>query len=76
MTDKYTKGFASWFDAFKSIRDDVLEREFDIAIVGAGAYGLSLVADIKKVRKTSHKPMLFYTTYVWRLWATSHRFWF
>lgn len=43
--------FKSWFDAFDYMCDRVASTNFDIAIIGAGAYGLSLAAFIKKLGK-------------------------
>jgi hypothetical protein len=42
-------GFPSWFDALDHMKAQVAECEFDIAIVGAGAYGLPLSAAIKEM---------------------------
>ncbi|WP_051538334.1 hypothetical protein [Butyrivibrio proteoclasticus] len=43
--------FNNWFEAFNAMVDDVKERDFDIAIIGCGAYGLPLAAEIKKMGK-------------------------
>jgi hypothetical protein len=40
--------FASWFDAFQSMKEEIDKRSFDIALIGAGAYGLPLAAHIKR----------------------------
>jgi hypothetical protein len=40
-------GFASWFDALEHMRDEIASRDFDIAVIGAGAYGLPLAAAVK-----------------------------
>jgi hypothetical protein len=39
--------FETWFDAYDWMRNRVQEQEFDIAILGCGAYGLPLAAFIK-----------------------------
>jgi hypothetical protein len=41
-------GFESWFDALVSMQAQVEAADFDVAIVGAGAYGLPLCAAIKR----------------------------
>jgi len=42
-------GFASWFDALEHMRQEIADTEFDVAIIGAGAYGLPLAAAVKKM---------------------------
>jgi hypothetical protein len=46
-----TAGFASWFDALDHMRDQIANERFDVAIVGAGAYGLPLGAFVKSLGK-------------------------
>ena len=41
-------GFPSWFDAFEHMCGQIDRAEFDIAIIGAGAYGLPLGAHVKR----------------------------
>ena len=41
-------GFASWHEATESMSLEIDKRDFDVAIVGAGAYGLPLAAHCKK----------------------------
>ena len=43
--------FASWFDALKFMETEIDKIEFDIAIIGCGAYGLPLAAHVKKIGK-------------------------
>ena len=43
--------FSTWFDALDHMKSEVDKVEFDIAIVGAGAYGLPLSAYIKSLGK-------------------------
>ena len=43
--------FASWVEAYEHMCDELSKIEFDIAIVGAGAYGLPLCAHIKSIGK-------------------------
>jgi len=41
----------TWFHALASMRDRIAETEFDVAIIGAGAYGLPLAAAVKGMGK-------------------------
>lgn len=43
--------FATWFDALDWMNQEALKKDFDIAIIGCGAYGLPLAARIKKSGK-------------------------
>ena len=43
--------FADWFDALRKMKEDISRIEFDVAILGCGAYGFSLGAFIKHVLK-------------------------
>lgn len=40
-------GYPSWFDALQHMREKVARIDFDVAIIGAGAYGLPLAASVK-----------------------------
>jgi hypothetical protein len=42
-----TAGYASWLDAFFDLEAQVRQANFDVAIVGCGAFGLPLVGSIK-----------------------------
>lgn len=43
--------FDSWFDALEYMQKDISEIDFDIAIIGAGAYGLPLASFVKNMGK-------------------------
>lgn len=43
-----TQGFNDWFEAYQYMEDEILQIEFDVAIVGCGAYGYPLTAAIKR----------------------------
>lgn len=43
--------YASWFEALDSMKRAIGETDFDIAIIGAGAYGLPLAAYCKQIGK-------------------------
>lgn len=43
--------FATWFDAYDYMCEEMAKVDFDICIIGAGAYGLPLAAFAKKLGK-------------------------
>lgn len=43
--------FSSWFEALESMKSKVLNIDFDVAIIGCGAYGMPLGAFCKKIGK-------------------------
>lgn len=43
--------FSSWFEALDWMTEECASRDFDVAIVGCGAYGYPLAARIKKMGK-------------------------
>lgn len=43
--------FADWFAALDAMREKISALDFDVAIIGAGAYGLPLAAHIKQLGK-------------------------
>ena len=43
-----TGGFQSWFDALEDTRARIGREAYDVALIGAGAYGLPLAAAIKR----------------------------
>jgi hypothetical protein len=46
-----TDGYATWFDACDALCKKIEATDFDIAIIGAGAYGLPLAAFVKTLGK-------------------------
>jgi hypothetical protein len=44
-------GFATWFDALDSMCERIRKTDFDVALIGAGAYGMPLAAFIKRLGK-------------------------
>jgi hypothetical protein len=44
-------GFATWFDALDSMKKEIARRDFDVALIGAGAYGLFLASECKRLGK-------------------------
>jgi hypothetical protein len=43
--------FATWFDAYRHMCDEIAKVDFDICIIGAGAYGLPLASFAKQLGK-------------------------
>lgn len=44
-------GFATWFDALHSMEEAIDRIDYDICILGCGAYGLPLAAHVKRMGK-------------------------
>lgn len=42
------KGYDNWFDALKWMEDEMDKTEYDIALIGCGAYGFCLAAHAKR----------------------------
>ena len=47
----HSTGHPDWFSALDSMRIEIQKRDFDIALIGAGAYGMNLGAYIKGIGK-------------------------
>ncbi|MBD8389578.1 hypothetical protein [Dysgonomonas sp. BGC7] len=45
--------FKDWFEALEHMKKQISETDFDIAIIGAGAYGFPLAAHVKDIGKKS-----------------------
>jgi hypothetical protein len=43
--------FNNWFDALNHMKNQILEKEFDVALIGAGAYGIPLAGFVKSLGK-------------------------
>jgi hypothetical protein len=43
--------FTTWFDAYRHMCDKIERIDFDICLIGAGAYGLPLASFVKKMGK-------------------------
>ncbi len=43
--------FATWFDAYRHMCDEIAKVDFDICLIGAGAYGLPLASFAKQLGK-------------------------
>lgn len=44
-------GFEDWFQALEYMKEEINKLEFDIAIIGCGAYGFPLAAHVKRMGK-------------------------
>ena len=45
------EGFGTWFDALYYMQDEIDKIDYDVAIIGCGAYGLPLAAHVKGMGK-------------------------
>ncbi len=43
--------FEDWFDALESMKEQISKKDFDVCILGCGAYGFPLAAFVKKMGK-------------------------
>lgn len=48
-----TSSYKTWFEALEKMQRDISQIDFDIALVGAGAYGTPLCSYIKSLNKQS-----------------------
>ncbi|WP_289060977.1 hypothetical protein [uncultured Zobellia sp.] len=46
-----SNGFTDWFDALQWMKDEIDKRDYDICLIGAGAYGFPLAAHVKRQGK-------------------------
>lgn len=44
-------GFVDWFDALEYMKCEIDKVDYDIALIGCGAYGMNLAAHVKRQRK-------------------------
>jgi len=45
------KEFRDWFEALTAMEEKIAQTEFDVALIGCGAYGLPLAAHVKRLGK-------------------------
>lgn len=43
--------FDTWFDALEYMKSEIDKRDFDVALIGCGAYGFHLAAHVKRIGK-------------------------
>lgn len=48
-----TEGFSSWSDALNHLKEQIGQREFDVALIGCGSYGLPSGAFVKGMGKVA-----------------------
>lgn len=46
-------GFKDWFEALKWMKDEIDKMDYDVCLIGAGAYGFPLAAHVKRMGKKS-----------------------
>ena len=46
-----TTGFDTWFDALEYMKQEIDKHDYDIALIGCGAYGMNLAAHVKRKGK-------------------------
>ena len=46
-----TNGFNNWFEALKYMEDEIDKVDYDVALIGCGAYGMPLAAHCKQMGK-------------------------
>ncbi len=51
IADAKEQPYKDWFEALKYMEDEISKLDFDIAIIGCGAYGMCLAAHIKRMGK-------------------------
>lgn len=44
-------GFNDWFEALQWMKDEIDKHDYDICLIGCGAYGMSLAAHVKRTGK-------------------------
>ena len=44
-------GFKDWFEALQWMKDEIDRHDYDICLIGCGAYGMSLAAHVKRTGK-------------------------
>ncbi|MBU2975497.1 hypothetical protein [Zobellia sp. B3R18] len=48
-----SNGFTDWFHALQWMKDEIDKRDYDICLIGAGAYGFPLAAHVKRQGKNA-----------------------
>ena len=51
IADQEDDRFATWFDALDYMTDEVAKQDFDVALIGCGAYGFQLASRVKRMGK-------------------------
>lgn len=53
IADNKEQPYSNWFEALKYMEDEISKMDFDIALIGCGAYGMCLAAHVKRMGKTA-----------------------
>lgn len=53
IADATDDRFETWFDALDYMTDEAAKQDFDVALIGCGAYGFQLASRIKQMGKTA-----------------------
>ncbi len=64
LAKKTDSRFDNWFDALDYLKMEILKQDFDVALIGAGAYGTPLCTFVKQIKKQAIQtggatPLLF-----------------
>jgi hypothetical protein len=51
IADAYDPRYTTWFDALDAMKVDIMKHDFDIALIGAGAYGSHLCWFVKSMQR-------------------------
>lgn len=51
IADAKNQPYEDWFEALKSMENEISKMDFDIALIGCGAYGMCLAAHVKRMGK-------------------------
>lgn len=51
IADQKDERFKTWFDALDYMKAEISKVDFDIALIGCGAYGMCLAAHVKRMGK-------------------------
>lgn len=52
VTDERDERFSSWFDGLQYMYEEAMKTEFDVALLGCGAYGMPLAGMLKKAGRS------------------------
>lgn len=47
------KQYSYWLETLKGLKNAIRQEDFDVAIIGCGAYGFPLAAEVKKMGKVA-----------------------
>lgn len=62
-------GFKDWFEALEYMKGEIDKCEFDICLIGCGAYGFPLAAHVKRIGKKRY-TWVVHCNYYSALWET------